>query len=192
VLLHVGFILFGGLLFLGTKEDKGTLQQVELLSADDEAAKEDKKPEEDRTVKEEEMAAETEQPPDSAEILRSLELAPVSAAPALEAASLAAIEQALSGLGGGGDFADALSFSSGGRIGERARRGARRRAGRIRSHRDRPVRHAQSAPLSAEMRGKRLKPWSRSSSSWRLPEKSPIREWRSPRTPHSTSRRWTP
>ena len=40
IVLHVGFILFGGLLFINHKKDHGTLQQVELLSEDIAAEKE--------------------------------------------------------------------------------------------------------------------------------------------------------
>jgi protein TonB len=162
VLLHIGFILFGGLLFFHDDNDKGTLQQVELLSAEDAAEKKDeKKPDEDTTPKDEEMKAEDEQPPDSAEILRSLEIMPASDAPALEAASLAAIEQALSGVGGGGDFSDALSFSSGGRIGGTGKAGELdddlESAFSLSEIDQKPRPVLQSAPLyPAEMRGKKL------------------------------------
>ncbi len=117
VALHAGFILFGGLLFPDDKEDKGTLQEVELLSEDDAADEKEEQQKEPATENEEELATETEEPPDAAEIMRSLEQSPVIDAPALDAASLSAIEAALSGQLGGGDFAEALSFSSGGRIG---------------------------------------------------------------------------
>ena len=124
IVLHVGFILFGGLLFISHKNDHGTLQQVELLSKEDIAA-EKEKPKEPETEKTEEMDNETEQPPDAAEIIRNLELSAAANAPELEAASLSAIEAALSGQAGcGGDFAEALSFSSGGRIGGMGKAGA--------------------------------------------------------------------
>src|SRR3990172_8327384 len=116
IVLHVGFILFGGLLFISHKNDHGTLQQVELLSKEDIAA-EKEKPKEPETEKTEEMDNETEQPPDAAEIIRNLELSAAANAPELEAASLSAIDAALIGQPGGGDFAEALNFSSGGRIG---------------------------------------------------------------------------
>ena len=121
IVLHVGFILFGGLLFINHKKDHGTLQQVELLSEDIAAEKE--KPREREPEKTEEM--ETEQAPDASEIIRNLELSAAANAPELEAASLSAIETALSGqAGGGGDFAEALNFSSGGRIGGMGKAGA--------------------------------------------------------------------
>ena len=121
IVLHVGFILFGGLLFINHKKDHGTPQQVELLSEDIAAEKE--KPNEQEPEKTEEM--ETEQAPDASEIIRNLELSAATNAPELEAASLSSIEAALSGQAGcGGDFAEALSFSSGGRIGGMGKAGA--------------------------------------------------------------------
>ena len=121
IVLHVGFILFGGLLFFSHKNDHGTLQQVELLSEDIAAEKE--RPRESEPEKTEEM--ETEQPPDASEVIRNIELSAAANAPELEAASLSAIEVALSGQAdGGGDFAEAFSFSSGGRIGGMGKAGA--------------------------------------------------------------------
>lgn len=121
VVIHAGFILFGGLMFISHKKDHGTLQQVELLNEDIAAEKE--KPVETEPEKTEEM--ETEQVPDASEIVRNLELSAAVNAPELEAASLSAIEAALSGqAGGGGDFTEALSFSSGGRIGGVGKGGA--------------------------------------------------------------------
>lgn len=77
------------------------------------------------TEKTEEMETESEQVPDASEIVRNLELSAADSAPELEAASLSAIEAALSGqAGSGGDFAEALSFSSGGRIGGMGKTGA--------------------------------------------------------------------
>ena len=123
IVLHVGFILFGGLLFISHEKDHGTLQQVELLSEDIAAEKE--KPKEQEPEKTEEMETEIEQAPDASEIVRNLELSAAANAPELEAASLSSIEAALSGqAGGGGDFAEALSFSSGGRIGGMGKAGA--------------------------------------------------------------------
>src|SRR5438874_2401810 len=111
LLLHAGILLFGGLLFNPEKKDHGTLQQVELLSEDDVKKKDEEKPKD----LPEELKSEDEKPPDAAEIMRNLE-PPVIAndAPALDAASLSAIEAALNGQGGGGgDFASALDFTSG-------------------------------------------------------------------------------
>lgn len=157
VVLHVGFILFGGLLFVGAGKDRGTLQQVELLSEDD-AEKKEETPEE---PKPEEMEAETEEAPDAAEILRSLEVTVAPDAPALDAASLSAIEAALSGQAGGGDFAEALNFASGGRIGGTGKAGALDdqldRAFSLAEIDQKPQPVFQAAPVyPAEMRGKKL------------------------------------
>ncbi len=126
VLLHVAVILFGKTLFMGHKRNNNVLQQVELLSSQDmagEKEKEKEKPPEQEKEMAEEM--EEEQPPDAVEIIRNRELSAAASAPALEAASLSAIEAALGGgAGGGGDFAEALSFASGGRIGGMGKAGA--------------------------------------------------------------------
>ena len=157
--LHAGFILFGGLLFFHEKKDEGTLQEVELI-AEDEAAPE-KKPEEKPVEKSDELETEVEEVPDAAEIIRNLELSSPSLEPALEAASLSAIEQALSGAGGGGDFADALSFASGGRIGGMGKPGALddtlEGAFSLAEIDQRPRAIFQSSPLyPSEMRGKKV------------------------------------
>jgi len=119
VVLHVGFILFGGIFFLHAKEDHATLQQVELLSADDAAKEKEKdKPKETPAESKQEMEAEPEPPPEAAELARNFDLSPLDSAPALDTASLAAIENSLFGSGGGaGDFASAFNMTSGGRIG---------------------------------------------------------------------------
>jgi protein TonB len=117
VALHAGMLLYGGLLFAGHKKDYGTLQQVELVSEDDAAAQKEKAKEQ-KPEETEKIETEIEQPPDAAEIVRSIELSAALNTPKLEAASLSEIESALSGQAGtGGDFGEALSFSSGGRIG---------------------------------------------------------------------------
>ncbi|MCE9592634.1 MAG: energy transducer TonB [Planctomycetes bacterium] len=114
IFLHAVVLLFGGIFFMDEKKAAGSTQSVELLT---DVEEEQKKVEEKKPEPEEELQAETEQPPDAAEILRNLEAPSIDDAPALEAASLSAIEAALSGQGGGGDFAESLSFASGGRIG---------------------------------------------------------------------------
>lgn len=125
LLVHATFLLFGGWIFTGLAKESSTLQQVELLAEDD-SVEQDQKPEElTPEDKVEELEAETEEPPDAAEVIRNLELAAVDNTPALEAASLSAIEAALSGQsGGGGDFASGLDFASGGRIGGTGKGGA--------------------------------------------------------------------
>jgi protein TonB len=117
VLALCGSIVVDCLLFPRDGEDEDRLQEVELLSADE--ALEEKKAEEEqdpaKPAEDEEMeVVEAEEIPDAAEILRDLETTALDAAPALEAASLSAIEDALRGDDkGGGDFAETLSFSSG-------------------------------------------------------------------------------
>jgi periplasmic protein TonB len=127
--LHAGFLLFGGIFFLHDEATHATLAKVELLSADEAAAEDDpeKEPEQPEPAEadEEALEAEAEEAPDAAELIRNLELSAVAGAPELEAASLSAIEAALSGQTGGSmDFAQALDFSSGGRIGGTGKAGA--------------------------------------------------------------------
>ena len=128
VLLHIAVLLFGKTLFTGHGKNKAAVQQVDLLSSADMATEKEKEkekekpPEQDKEMTEE---MQEEAPPDAAEIIRNLELSAAASAPALEAASLSAIEAALSGgVGGSGDFAQALSFASGGRIGGMGKTGA--------------------------------------------------------------------
>ncbi len=162
VLLHAIVLLFGGLVFANEKKDEGTLQQVELLSEADAAAdREKEKAEPEPTEARDEMETEDEQPPDAAEVMRNLELSAAADAPALEAASLGAIEAALNGQGGGGDFADALVFASGGRIGGMGKAGALDdkldNAFSLAEIDQKPRAVFQAAPLyPAELRGKKV------------------------------------
>ena len=116
---HALVLTFGGIFFLDDEDERPKTLEVELLAPEavaEEKQKEDEpKPEPVETKQE--LSQDEEPPPDAEELLRSLELAAVNAGPALEAASLAQIEQALNGAGGGGDFSTGLSFSSGGSIG---------------------------------------------------------------------------
>jgi protein TonB len=122
LVLHAGVFLFGGLLLPNYKKDNGTYQQVDLL---DNVDAEKEKPDEPKPPKTEEVEGDTERPPDAAEVMRNLDVPPIDNTPALEAASLSAIEAALNGqVGGGGDFAEALGFASGGRIGGTGKAGA--------------------------------------------------------------------
>lgn len=112
--LHAAFLLFGGLL-LPAATVTGSRQEVELVGDEPVA---DKKPEpEPEPAPKPELDPEQEPPPDAETILKQLEAPPSQDAPALEAASLAAIEQALGNSAGAAGFAEALSFGSGGRIG---------------------------------------------------------------------------
>ncbi len=121
IVLHAGFLLFGGVLFADPEKDEGTLREVELLS-DDVTAEKDKI--EEKIEEPEEIETETEEAPDAAEIIRNLETPPMNDAPALDAASLSALEQALSGQTGDGDFTSVLSLGSGGVIGGTGKGGA--------------------------------------------------------------------
>ncbi len=157
-LLHAGVVLFGGLVFGGEQENHQKLQQVELLATDDPAEK-PKAPEE--KPPEPELEATTEKAPDAAEILRNLEQPVVNAAPALDAVSLGALEQALNGGGAGGDFADALSLASGGRIGGLGKAGAldekMESAFSLSEIDQKPRAVYQASPLyPGEMRGKKV------------------------------------
>lgn len=116
VVLHAIIIAFGGAPFLGDDDDRRTTQSVDLLS-DLESEEKKKEVVEEPPPPEERIESDDETPPDTADVLRDLETAPTDDAPALEAASLSAIEAALGGGGGGGDFAEAIGFGSGGRIG---------------------------------------------------------------------------
>ncbi len=114
--VHAAVLLFGGALFSGHDEGSRT-QQVELLAEDVENDKADTpKPEEPPP---DELKVETEPPPDPSQIVAAPDAPPSSDdAPALDAASLSALESALNGGGGGdGGFGGGASLASGGRIG---------------------------------------------------------------------------
>src|SRR5688572_9468255 len=120
ILLHAGFLLFGGALMPAAKPNLGSLQAVELLDDAPEKVNPDERPPEE----EKELETQEEAPPDATEIIERMETPANNDAPALEAASLSAIEAALNGQGGSGDFSTALSFASGGRIGGTGKAGA--------------------------------------------------------------------
>jgi protein TonB len=121
VLVHVFVLLFGGLFVPDAKPNAGKVTPVDLVGDVEEEKPKDKPIEEPKEP--EELETESEAPPDAVEIVRSMESAPINDAPALEAASLSAIEAALNGQGGGGDFGESLSFASGGRIGGTGKNG---------------------------------------------------------------------
>ncbi len=118
LLVHAAILLFGGALFLRDDEDTSSRAQVELLT---DTNLEKPKDEEEKPPEQppEELHEEQPEMPDSSEEIKSLDVAPiVNDAPALAESSLAAIEQALNGAGGGGgDFALTMDFAGGGRIG---------------------------------------------------------------------------
>jgi TonB family protein len=163
VAVHALVLLFGGIFFLREGPDQGSLREVELLAAQaPEAEKKPDEPEEPSKGPTEELAANEEEAPDSAELMRNLELASIQPAPALEAASLGAIADALSGLGSSaGDFGDALTFASGGRIGGTGKPGALdaslESALSLAEIDQKPRAIFQASPLyPSEMRGKKL------------------------------------
>jgi protein TonB len=110
LMLHALFLLFGGLLLPEATEAHAATQEVELVGDDPE-----KKPDPPPEKPPDEPPA--EKPPDAEAAIKELEQPVNDAAPALDASSLAAIGDALAGAAGGGDFATAVSFASGGRIG---------------------------------------------------------------------------
>ncbi|MBL8751973.1 MAG: energy transducer TonB [Planctomycetes bacterium] len=114
VVLHALFLLFGGLLLPEAAASHASLQEVEI----EPPAVEDKKPD-DAPQPEDEKPKTDEPPPNAEEAIKSLDQAPADdSVPALDAASLSAITDALLGNGGGAsDFGSAVSFASGGRIG---------------------------------------------------------------------------
>lgn len=117
VLLHAFILLFGGIFFMKDETPVST-REVELVGAPEAEKEKEKEPEPE--PEKEEIQEAVEAPPDAEEVVRNLQAAPLIAndAPALAEASLAAIEQALSGGGGGGDeFGSSMNFASGGRIG---------------------------------------------------------------------------
>jgi protein TonB len=127
VLFHAGFLLFGGLIFGAHKEKPDAPREVTLVSdAGMEETKDEKKDESTKMgAREEEDSPEmeAEEIPNAEEFVKNLEISAAAAAPALDALSLSAIEQALSGQAVGGEFSDSANFASGGRIGGTARPG---------------------------------------------------------------------
>lgn len=111
LLLHVLFVLFGGILLPEATEAHAATQEVELAS-DEAPKKEEQQPE-----KPPDTPPPDEKPPDAEAALKELEQPLSDAAPSLDAASLASMGDALAGAGVGGDFVTAVSFASGGRIG---------------------------------------------------------------------------
>lgn len=127
VFLHIGFLLFGGIIFNSEDAEQAAITDVDLLADD---AVNDNKPEDPHekppAPPEENTEPVEEAPPDAEEVVRSLEPPSAAAsAPALEAASLSAIEAALSGhAGAAGEGGETISFASGGRIGGTAKASA--------------------------------------------------------------------
>jgi protein TonB len=117
--VHAGILAFGGLLVPEARSKPATITDVELVG-DEKAPEKKAEPKPDP----QEPPVEPEKPPESADLLKNLDVPAPSDMPALDAASLGAIEQALAGGGDGGGFGDGLSFASGGRIGGLGKGGA--------------------------------------------------------------------
>ena len=117
VVIHGIVILFGGLLFNHDAE-AASKRDVELVAQEMDAERAEQEQQQEpppEAIKEQE-----EQPPDAAQSQSAAEqVSSGDDAPALDAASLSALEAALSGGGssGGGDFGGGASLASGGRIG---------------------------------------------------------------------------
>jgi len=127
VLVHGMVLLFGGIIFLG-EETHASKRDVELVSEEVQKDKEEAVKEEEK----QEVKQETEAPPDPNQSIKSVDVPSQSSddAPALDAASLSAIEAALNGGGvAGGDFgAGAASLATGGRIGGTGKGGGEEQA----------------------------------------------------------------
>jgi len=159
VFVHAIVIAFAGLVFPGDEGKSGTTQTVDLLSELDAEKKKEIIPE--PPPEEEKVVTDDETPPDTADTLRDLETAPVDDAPALDAASLSAIEAALGGNSGSGDFAESIGFGSGGRIGGTGTAGGSDRAFddafSLAELDQKPRAVFQASPVyPAQMRGKKL------------------------------------
>jgi protein TonB len=152
----------GAFCFMSHKKDEGSLRTVDLVSSvDEQKEKEKEKPPEERKEKPEDIETQKEEPPDSAELMHNLDMVQPDNAPALEAASLSAIEAALSGQTGTGDFPEGTSLASGGRIGGTGTVGGSgdkiEEAFSLSEIDQKPRAVFQESPLyPAEMRGKKL------------------------------------
>jgi len=120
ILLHAGFILFGGLVFNASKDKvSGGTTVVVALDGNDVAVKKKEEPKE--TVrKTEDMKTQEEKPPDADTVIREIQESAAAKAPGLDELSMSAIENLLSGKGpaGGSDFGlGGGSLAGGGQIG---------------------------------------------------------------------------
>jgi protein TonB len=118
LLVHAVIITFGGILFLSEETVQSSRRDVEPLIED--VQKDKEKVEEEKEVVQPDLKAPSDAPPDPNQVLAAVDTPSDSNdAPALDSASLGALEQALNGAGAGGasDFGGGASLSSGGRIG---------------------------------------------------------------------------
>jgi TonB family protein len=112
-------LLFGGIFLPEKDKAMPRTAEVELIG---QTEKEKPKPEEKKPEKQEDMDKDADRAPAPTEEIKDITLAPPDDGPALDAASLSAIEAALNGEGGGG-FGDSMSFASGGQIGHSGKGG---------------------------------------------------------------------
>ena len=123
LLIHAGILMFGGLLLFRQAPSKGNEREAELIAVENPDEK--KEPEKEKPAPEQEaskdedseeaLQAPKEAAPDMQEVAR---LEGPASAPALSALSLSDLESVLgSEAGGGGSLQEAISLSSGGRIG---------------------------------------------------------------------------
>lgn len=126
LVVHAAILLFGGVLFFRVEEEHASKRDVELVAEDVKKDKADEQQPEERPK--EEIKQDKETPPDPNQAIKSVDSAVAGDdAPALDAASLSAIEAALNGggaSGGAGDFGGAASLQGGGRIGGTGKAGA--------------------------------------------------------------------
>jgi protein TonB len=159
VMLHVGFILFGGLLIPQAQQEAKTSKLS--LGADDPVAEQKKEQPKDPEETPAKVENQEEPPPDAERIARTMEAEmEQSRAPALELASLASMGSALNG-SGGGDFGEALTFASGGVVGGTGKAGALGKTAEAAFSMDeidqKPRAIFQASPTyPAEMRGKKI------------------------------------
>jgi protein TonB len=168
VLVHGFILLFGGLLFRKHEaETAKVVREVDLVSEDKTDEKKDEEKQEPaaetaQEVPEDAMEADVNRPPEAPQDPAA---SVADATPALEALSLSALEGMLSGGAGteAGDFVEAASLASGGRIGGTGAPGSgesERATDEIFSMADldqRPRALAQAAPVyPAELRKKKV------------------------------------
>ena len=127
VILHIAFLLFGGLIFSAHKDDKSRIVEVSLEDNQPDVNK-DKKPEDPKRAPEDEEAKveqpANDAPPDASNIIRSLEQT-YQGPPALAAMDLSQISAALNGASKGESWGgQEASFASGGVIGGTGKVGA--------------------------------------------------------------------
>mgnify|MGYP001587438418 CR=1 FL=1 len=128
IAVHLAILLFGGLLFFKPpeKQEKKKVEIVDLVSEDEQKDKPKPEPEKVVEAQDEAQEAPMEEASDMPDLRELERLDSAAAAPALEALSLSALEEALNpGAAGGETFlAGGVDLTSGGRIGGTGKAGA--------------------------------------------------------------------